>query len=338
MDEDTQVSDAKETAVEETSTSTDATETKVDSSKTTDEKPTLASIIKDAAAKSVAESSTDEQEETAEEEGGAKTEPTTETDAKKDEPVVEEKDKTLPFHKHPRFQEVIKERATFKQKSEELTPFAERARLIDGYCQKHGISGEEFNSVMELTALTHANPAEALKALKTYVETLEVSLGNKLPDDLQKEVDDGALSLERAKELTNARIKNQGLEHTSKRTEAQVAQERQASITNAVNSWDSQKRASDAAYDKKYPFIEKAFIAACSMNPPRTPQEAVLLAEKVYAEVNTSLSPFVPKPPARKVLKPNGSVTKATIEIKPGMSLKEALPLIARKVVAEQNR
>ncbi len=336
--------EAEATAEAAESSTADVKDQDASSSEAKDAKPTLASVIKDAAAKSVAESSTDDAEEKESGEGSAKTESTTEAeDSDKSEKedktvVVDEKDKELPFHKHPRFQEVIKERSTFKQKSEELTPFAERAKSIDSYCQKHGISGEEFNSVMELTALTHVNPAEALKALRTYVETLEVSLGNKLPSDLQKEVDDGTLSVERAKELTNARIKNQGLEHTSKRSEAQIAQERQAAITTAVNSWDSQKRSSDAAYDKKYPLIEKSFIALCTMTPPRNPQEAIVLAEKAYADVNTALGSFTPKPPQRKVLKPNGSVSKGSIEIKPGMSLREALPLIARKVVAEQSR
>lgn len=317
-----------------------------------DDKKTLADVVKDVVDKHKSESSTDEGEES-DEEGDAQTESDADKsdekdeqkekkddkkEDKKDDVPLDEKDKALPFHNHPRFREVIKERATFKQEAETLRPAAQRAQAIDQYCQKHGISDEEFNSAIQLTALLHTDPAKALDALRSYVDTLEVSLGNKLPTDLQKEVDDGTLSLERAKELTNARIKNQGLEHTTKKSEAQIAQERSNAITTAVNSWDAQKRASDTAYDKKYPLIEKSFIALCTMTPPKTPQEAIALAEKAYTEVNTALGSFIPKPPARKVLKTNGSVTKGVIDIKPGMNLKEALPLIVRKVLAEHTR
>ncbi len=336
--------DVKDPVTGDPSTSTDDNST-ADPSKAEGDKKTLADVVRETAAASGSATPTDEDggEDAAEDPSkaeGDKTEPADKAkDGEEKEPVVaDEKDKQLPFHKHPRFQEVIKERASFKQKSEELTPLAERAKSIDGYCQKYGISGEEFNTVLELTALTHVNPSEALKSLRAYVDTLEVSLGNKLPDDLQKEVDDGALSMVRAKELTNARIKNQGLEHTTKRSEAQVAQERQAAITGAVNAWDSQKRTTDVAYDKKYPLIEKAFVAECTLNPPRTPQEAVLLAEKAYKTVNDALGSLTPKPPVRRVLRPNGSVTKGSIEIKPGMPLKDALRLIAQKVVAESVR
>lgn len=329
----------------ESSTATDVKDQQSASSADKGEKKTLADVVKEVADKAKADSPTDEKVEEVPEDA-VKTESSDDKETsekneekdKKDEVPLDDKDKALPFHNHPRFREVIKERATFKQKVDELTPAAQRATSIDQYCQKHGISDDEFNSAIQLTALLHTDPPKALEALRAYVDTLEVSLGNKLPMDLQKEVDEGTLSLERAKELTNARIKTQGLEHTSKKTEAQVAQERQASIASAVNSWDQQKRTSDTAYDKKYPMIEKTFIALCTMKPPRTPADAIKLAEEAYAEVNKSLESFVPKPPARKVLKTNGSVSKGVIEIKPGMNLKEALPLIARKVVAEHTR
>jgi len=341
MENDT-LSDVKETSAD-SSKAEDVKDTKSTSSVDKDAR-TLADVVKEAAAKSTSASSTEEEKE-ASTETVDKTDPDktkedeseekeTESQEKVEVPV-EEKDKALPFHKHPRFQEVIKERATFKQKMDELTPVAQRAQAIDDYCQKHGVTNEEFNSAVEMAALLRTNPTKGLEALRGYVDALEVSLGNKLPTDLQKDVDEGTLSLDRAKELTAARIKSQGLEHTSKRTEAQVAQERQANITTAVNSWDQQKRTSDVAYDKKYPLIEKAFIAACSMTPPRTPQEAIQLAEKAYAEVNTALGTLTPKPQKRKVLQTNGSVAKGVITIEPGMSLKQALPLIARKIVSE---
>ena len=256
---------------------------------------------------------------------------------KEDEEKADDKpklgDESLPFHKHPRFQELIKERNEFKTKVEQYEPAIKRDQALSEFCQKNSITNDEFVSAMEIAALLHNDPKKALESLRGYVETLELTLGNKLPADLQKEVDDGALSEERAKELANLRVKSQGLEYTGRKSEQQVAQERQHSIMNAVNSWDASKRTSDPAYEKKYPLIEKAFVALCAQTPPRTPAEAVQIAEKAYAEVNTALGTLVPKPPARKVLRSNGATAKNTIEVKPGTSLREALPLIAKQVV-----
>lgn len=303
---------------------------------------TLADVVKETAAASLAsqpdKSEGNEPEKPDEKvapveakEGSEETDETKETD---EDGKPKLGDENLPFNKHPRFQELIKERNEFKQKIEQYDPAIKRDAALSDYCQKNGITNDEFVNAMEVAALLHNEPKKALETLKQYVETLELTLGNKLPADLQKEVEDGILSEERAKELANLRVKSQGLEYTGKKSEAQVVQERQKSIATAVNSWEASKKTSDPAYDKKYPLIERAFVAACSLTPPRSPAEAVALVEKAYAEVNTALGTLVPKPPTRKVLRTNGATIKTAVEIKPGTPLREALPLIAKGVVA----
>lgn len=244
-------------------------------------------------------------------------------------------DESLPFHKHPRFQELVKERNDFKQKIEQADPALKRDANLTKYCQDNGISNDEFVQAMEVAALLHNDPAKALETLRGYVETLELTLGNKLPADLQKEVDDGALSEARAKELANLRVKAQGLEFSGKKSEAQVAQERQQANVAAVNAWEESKRSTDTAYAKKAPLIQKAFVALCAMQPPRSAAEAVALAEQAYKEVNDALGTLTPKPPERRVLKTNGATVKGAIEVKAGTSLREALPLIAKQVAAQ---
>jgi hypothetical protein len=343
-DKDITLSDAEDgEAVAESST---ASET-VEASQVSKDAKTLADVVRETAAKSKTESSTVETEEEPSTEAVDKTEPddekeTEEKSEDEEKPpevaVVDEKDKSLPFHKHPRFQELTKERLAFKKEVEELKPMAEQAKALSEYCHKNSISNAEFQSAMHIAAMLHSDPAKALTELQSYVDVLEQTLGSKLPSDLQKEVDDGMLSLERAKELTKARLANQGLEQRGKQSEAQAAQAAQTAITSAVNSWDAQKRASDPIYDKKYPLIEKAFLAACSMTPPRSPQEAITLAERAYAEVNAALGSFTPKPPKRKVLTTNGSVTKSVITIDPKEDFRTALPKIVRKVVQDHTK
>src|SRR6266576_5669088 len=102
-------------------------ETATPSTAKDEKKQTLADVVRDAAAKSV-ESSTTEKEAEETDESVDKTTPdaSKEDSSEKDEKaekaeVADEKDKELPFHKHPRFPEVIKEPATSKQRMEELT-------------------------------------------------------------------------------------------------------------------------------------------------------------------------------------------------------------------------
>ena len=305
-----------------------------------DDKRTLADVVKETAAASESSPETPE-EKPADEVVDATAPDDKPAEAKTDEKPTEPKpaevdDSKLPFNKHPRFQELIKERNTLREESARLKPEAERAQAIEKFCRQHSITTSEFANVMELTAMVHVDPPKALERLKTFVEELEVSLGGKLPKELQDEVDAGTLSEARAKELVKARLASKGLNHQVKQTEAQAAQERQTVIVNAINSWDQQKRTADPAYDKKYALIEQGFIAACTRTPPRTPQEAIQLAEKVYADVNKTLSAFVPIPPKRRVLTTNGAVSKADITIDPNEDFRTALPKIARKVIAER--
>lgn len=299
---------------------------------------TLADVVKETAAAAASSATPAEkvEEEAAEvTETAPETKDASESEEKaEEEPKLDDKDKALPFNSHPRFRELVKERNEFKQKTEQAEPALKRDAALAKYCQENSISNEEFISAMEVAALLHNDPKKALDTLRNYVETLELTLGNKLPTDLQKEVDDGAISEARAKELASLRVKAQGLEYTGKKTEAQVVQERQQVITNAVNSWDQSKRSSDPSYDKKYPLIEKTFVALCMSNPPQSAAAAIQLAEKAYAEVNTALGTLVPKPPQRKVLKSNGAASKGALDIKAGTSLRDALPQIARQVAA----
>src|SRR3546814_2585723 len=70
---------------------------------------------------------------------------------------------------------------------------------------KHGLSPAEAAEGFTVMAMIKVDPAGALKALEAKADEIRQFLGEKLPDDLQKEVEDGTISEGRAKELAQAR-------------------------------------------------------------------------------------------------------------------------------------
>src|SRR3546814_83015 len=113
---------------------------------------------------------------------------------------VDKSDAEIPaeFHKHPAWQRLIRER-------DENKGAAEQFGQITGFMDKHGLSPAEAAEGFTVMAMIKVDPAGALKALEAKADEIRQFLGEKLPDDLQKEVEDGTISEGRAKELAQAR-------------------------------------------------------------------------------------------------------------------------------------
>ncbi len=216
-------------------------------------------------------------------------------------------DAMLPFHKHPRFQEVIKEKNTYKTQLEESKPFVDYAKSVSEFCQKNQVSGEDLKVAFEMVALAKRDAKAFREQLRGILENVEISTGDRLPTDLQKKVDDGIIDMETAKELTAARqVASQskvGLEGA--RQSAQ--QTLQQSIMYSLGVWDANKRQNDTDFEKRLPLVRDRYIFLANQNPPQSSSDAVALAEKAYNEVLVSLKQFAPKKQVRKVLTPSPS-------------------------------
>lgn len=301
--------DAK--ASEESSTSTDANSA-VDSSTT---------AKKDAKTETT-ESSTEVKEATTLEEAASQAgekhregtekkdeEAKTDSTEKKEEAAVEsEKDASneeVPFHEHPRWQQVNKELG-------EAKPLAERAKKLDQYLTETGISNAQFEDMLKIGALMNTDPAKALEALRPYVEALESYQGLRLPDDLKKKLDDGVIDEETAKETAILRARKDVDSRTAQqRAELQLSN----SIGEALVSWETAKRKADPDFDKKYDLLLDRFNRLTQANKEkRSPQNSIALAEQAYKEVNDKLGIFVPKPAAKKVLTSTGASVQTKTE------------------------
>lgn len=227
-------------------------------------------------------------------------------------PAVTDKpeDAQLEFHKHPRFQEVIKEKNTYKEKIASLEPAAQRAAVLDNYLSSNGIAPQDFTNALEFLRLVKTNPAQAMQQIKPTYEALQMLNGERLPQDLEAQVAAG-MNPETAKELARLRVqanRQQGEQQNVATIQQQFAEQM---ISQTWSTWDQTKRATDPDFkpktdqnapDGKWELVDMKLRAARATNPPRTPQEAMQMVEQAYNEVNRF---FAARKPQRRAALPS---------------------------------
>lgn len=213
----------------------------------------------------------------------------------------------VPFHNHPRWKEVQQDRETLRKTVEDLKPKAEVAETLARYCQAKGITDDDVRQALELAALARTDVVQFRSRMKEYLENIDISLGDRLPEDLQQEVTDGVITEARAKELARYRLQ---LKQSEAQGQSAAQREQQAlatSMATAIDGWEKQTRASDPDYDKRRDLIQDRVHALWYANPPKTVKDAIGIVDKAYRETRERLSQFQPKPQKRKVLQSNGS-------------------------------
>lgn len=315
---------------------------------------TMADVIEQQFKKSVEAQSASTAEEGAKEESGSIIEQDAQADTEskgesegsetgneKEEVASEENeaDKKGPVP-YERFQEKTVEVNTLKQKLESVQPKVKNYDEIVVFCQKHSISPEQFHGIMKVQALLNTNPEAALKELMPIVEQLQGFTGGKLPTDLQTAVDGGDITLNYARELAKARAQGQFSQNRVQQSEEQVRQQQEhlmrQQLSQAVNAWETSKRASDPMYKPSanianpglWELTKDKFLAMASENDLQTgqpvhplsgPNEMTALMEKSYQYAKSVLKQLKGTKPAIKAkVSSNGSSTstnnKVTVE------------------------
>lgn len=230
-----------------------------------------------------------------------------------------------PFHKHPRWQQML-------SRVDELTPKAQRYDEMVGMMQKSQLTVEEVNTGFNIMALMKADPGKAYEALKPFVEALEKAVGKILPDDLKDRVEKGHLSEEDAQEIVRARTQAAQATQTAERTQREVQlrdqQNAHNSMVGEVSKWEADWKKSDPDYPKKLKLVEdKIVVLHTRKGQPKSPQEAVALAKEALRLVNEDIAAIVPrKPPIKPAT--GGSSVKTTPQPK---NLREAIEIAAKK-------
>jgi hypothetical protein len=299
--------ESNETEVENSSVDTTATQN-------TDKKPDqpfdLKSVIGDALDKAGAEPEEEEETEEKPEKEETEVKPVTEGDKpeKKVEDKVETEDDKKPIP-YDRFQEVIKEKNEAVEYRKSVEPKVQAYENTANFLQSYGVTPEEYQSWMDIAALSKVDPVQAMERLKPYLAQLQGATGDVLPKDLQEAVDAGHLTGDYAKELAKARSKVQTVEKQSVQTKEQQQKQQQAAWANQVQtsfeSWLNGKIAADPTLKPvakgqpggKFEFVQDRILAMYSRGEIQlnNPQDIVTYAEKVLADVNEYYKRLQPK-------------------------------------------
>lgn len=189
---------------------------------------------------------------------------------------------------------------------------AGRVEPILNFLERNDIPQEDLSVVLDLTArLRHGDFAGFLQGVAPYVDLARQYTGQVLPPDLQKQVQEGYVSPEIARELAQRRANEHVLRSQStqreQRAQRDVGEATATVIRQTVSNWEQQIRAQDPDYDLKAEVVRRTAQALMQEHGvPQTADQALQYARRAYAEVNEQMKRLRPAP------KPTPAVPSAT--------------------------
>lgn len=222
----------------------------------------------------------------------------------------------VPFNKHPRFKELIKEKNAYKAQIAEFEPDAKQYRQIQTFMDTNQLTPEEVAEGLLLMAqMKSGDPAKAYEALNVKLENLALQAGKKLPKELEERVEQGYIDRETAQQLY---VQQVSAEREAAKANLQLQQRTQydsqaqaAAMANTVAAWESATRANDPDFEIKAELVKdrvRAHIAQHGM--PKTAEAALTLSKEAYEAVTKTLRRVQGAKPAMRTAvggKVNGS-------------------------------
>jgi len=261
------------------------------------------------------------------------TKPEAPAEAKLTELTPEEEAK-LPFHKHPRWKQVLTERNDLRERVTSLEDPARQFGLVQEFMTKNNLTSSGMADLFTVAALMQNDPDKAIPVVQNYLEQLQLITGQKLPPDLASQVDEGAITEAAAKELHMARL-NVTRSQTAAQEAARTSQEqarrvRDTENVSAVNAWEQTAKVADPDFDRKKPFVIDAIKVRLAAEPNVNQARAVQIAKEAYASVNDRFKGLVPQQRQLTPTTPRGSDTVASATGTHSSPPKSALEAVKR--------
>lgn len=238
----------------------------------------------------------------------------------------------VPFNKHPRFQELLRQRNDFKVD-------AERYQNVQGFLDQNGLAADEAANLLLIGGLMKTNPAEAWRMMRPTVQRILIAAGEVLPDDLKQLVDGGEMSAAAALEVSRSRAQSQSYTAQRQFDQQRDQQHRQnenvAAINKTISTWELGRRQRDPNFEAKLPAIQKeiAWLQATE-GKPNTPEGVQAQLNKAYEAVaSVSATPAVnrQKPAIRPI---NGGQANGNVRPSSGSTLDIIKAEVSKRGVA----
>lgn len=200
-----------------------------------------------------------------------------------DKPKDDENYTDVPFHKHPRFQQVLREK---KAAQADATQYQQVQKFMD----TNGISADEAAEGFIIMGLMKTNPAAAWDRMKPTVQALLIAAGEVLPEDLKTRVQKGELTQDAAFEVSRSRAHVNSVNHAQsfeqQRRERSAKTELETSLYTAAESWEADRKTKDPNFAAKVPQLmrEVAFLQR-QEGKPGTPEGVKDQLKRAYAAI-----------------------------------------------------
>lgn len=221
----------------------------------------------------------------------------------------------VPFHNHPRWKEMISERDALK-------PKADQFEKITNFMQANGLSNEEVVEGFQIMALMKTNPSEAHKKISEYKAKLDPFVGEKLPDDVAKRVEEGFIDEDTAKELAKLKAEKGLMQQQQAAAIQRQTVEGRNAIRNVVVNWEQQMKAKDPDWSAKQDLVTDQVKLMLQAEQPSNPEEALALVERAHSITAERLRRFAPK---RQPVSTSTSATSSASAVPVPRSLSEAI-------------
>lgn len=208
----------------------------------------------------------------------------------------------VPFSKHPRFQQVVRERREFKVD-------AERYRNVQTFLDSSGMSAEEAADGLTIMAQAKVDPAGAWQRIKPWVQKVLIAAGEVLPDELNQRVEAGHLDRDTALQLSRTQAQIHAME-TQRSFEQQRAErsrqfEAQQSIQTAASTWEEERKVRDPNFDAKIDLLKREIAwLQREEGRPDTPEGVKDQLDRAYKTVSGRFVAPTPVPVPRPTIKP----------------------------------
>lgn len=210
----------------------------------------------------------------------------------------------VPFHKHPRFQQLLRKAKTYEED-------AKRYQNVQSFIDQHGLQADEAAELLVIGGLMKTNPAEAWRRMKPAVQKVLMAAGEVLPDDLKERVQKGEISPQAALEVSRLRAQQRSTESMrafeQQRQEQMRLQEMQTRLQQTAASWEQDRRAKDPNFDAKYDaLLDGVYALQRREGIPTTPEGVRDQLTRAYKAITP---PAAAKPrPAPKPTNASGQV------------------------------
>lgn len=195
----------------------------------------------------------------------------------------------------------------------------EALSALRGFVEQNGMSQEDVAIALGAFAKYRTGDFEGfLKDIQPVLNDARQYVGEVIDADLQKQVDDGYLTEEVAREVTRSRAQAKHAQSVADRERQRsqtVVQEQQrqahvADIVGAVNAREAELRSSDPDYARKKPQVER-FLSFAMKNGalPKSREDAIRLVNEAYQHASDVTAP--PPAPPKAATPPRPTSTSA---------------------------